>query len=292
MGEPVESWGAARPARAVCLVAVVVALLLAVAPVGAREGSAPPGRKAGWIVGLRSAPSGRLDVPRVLQAAGDAELTSIDDDQDPAFLLEFDGTTRATDAVARLLAEPDVAYVEPDIWLTYDYLPNDPLLADQQWKDVVAFPDAWSVATGNSSTVVAVLDSGVRSDHPDLAGKVLDGYDFFDDDSDPTDTVGHGTAIAAIIAARGDDATGIAGGAMDVSILPLRVGSSDGAPVSAISRAMYYAMDHDASVINLSLGTGTPSATLEGAINDAYDRNVVVVASAGKKPDSAWFPGN
>src|SRR5690606_9696076 len=146
-------------------------------------------------------------------------------------------------------------------------------------------PDAWSLTTGTPSVVVAVVDSGVHADHPDLAGKVLEGYNFLQSGSDVSDDVGHGTAVAAIIAARGNDAVGIAGAAMDVTILPGKVGAAAGAPVSAIAHGVRYAVDHRASVINLSLGAESESATLHQQLQYAYERNVPVVAAAGNDPN-------
>lgn len=226
-----------------------------------------------------------------LSAAGSAAAQRIATQSD-AYAINIDQNDRPSDVVARWMQDPSVAYIEPNTIYQWQIEPNDTLYAQQNWTKTDDLPGAWSIATGQPDTIVAVLDSGVRPDHPDLTGKVLPGYDFFNNDSDPNDDVGHGTAVTGIVAARGNDGVGIAGVAWDVDILPVKVGNADGAPVSFIAQGIYYAVDHGASVINLSLGSSSPSATLESSIDYAYNHNVVVVAASGNSPDQASFPAS
>lgn len=242
-----------------------------------------------WIVGMRSTPSS--GVAAFLTAGGSAEANRIAAQSD-AYSVQIKSSDRPADVVARWMRDPSVAYIEPNTVYQWQIEPNDTLYDQQSWAKTDDLPGAWSIATGQPSTIVAVLDSGVRADHPDLTGKVLPGYDFFNNDSDPTDDVGHGTAVAGIVAARGNDGVGIAGVAWNVDILPVKVGNADGAPVSFIAQGIYYAVDHGASVINLSLGSSSPSATLEASINYAYSHNVAVVAASGNSPDQASFPAS
>jgi subtilisin family serine protease len=242
-----------------------------------------------WIVGMRSAPS--TGVASFLSEAGSAAVNRIAAQSD-AYAIKIDKDDRPSDVVAHWMKDPSVAYIEPNTVYQWQIEPNDTLYDQQSWAKTDDLPSAWSIATGQPSTIVAILDSGVRADHPDLAGKVLPGYDFFNNDSDPTDDVGHGTAVAGIVAARGNDGVGIAGVAWDVDILPVKVGNADGAPVSFIAQGIYYAVDHGAAVINLSLGSSSPSATLEASIDYAYSHNVVVVAASGNSPDQASFPAS
>jgi subtilisin family serine protease len=242
-----------------------------------------------WIVGMRSTPAS--DNASFLSTAGSAAVNRIAQ-QSEAYSIKIDQQEHPADVIARWMQNPSVAYIEPDITYTWQVDPNDKLYSQQNWAKTDDLPNAWSIATGQPSTIVAVLDSGVRADHPDLAGKVLPGYDFFNNDNDPTDDVGHGTAVAGIIAAHGNDGVGIAGVAWNVNILPVKVGNADGAPVSVIAQGIYYAVDHGAAVINLSLGSDTPSATLEDSIKYAYSHNVVVVAASGNNPNQASFPAS
>lgn len=214
---------------------------------------------------------------------------------DPAGQLwraSFASQVQAADWVVRLLARPGIRSVEPAVQLRYAWTPQDPLLVQQQWLTVTSFPAAWDDTVGRHDVVVAVIDSGVAAIHPDLAEKLLPGYDFLRRDNDPDDEVGHGTAVAGIIAAAGSNGIGIAGGAMGVQILPLKVGDQSGTSSLLIAEAIYSAVERGASVINLSLGADTPSGTLERAIQEAYQRGVVIVAAAGNTPDSVTYPAS
>ncbi|MDI3339679.1 MAG: S8 family serine peptidase [Sphaerobacter sp.] len=274
----------------IALLVVLLSLLFGAVPASAGDDapqSAPVIRD--WIVALRPATGGAADALRA--AVGDAALSPVPH-VPGAYVARFAGATAASDGVARLLAHPAVQYVEPDLRLSYAWVPNDPLLPQQGWAHTVGLPAAWSLTTGSPATVVAVVDSGVHAAHPDLAGKVLDGFNFLSNTGDVTDDVGHGTAVAAIVAARGNDGVGIAGAAMDVRILPVKVGDGSGAPVSAIAAGIRYAVDRGASVINLSLGADSESATLHQQIQYAYSRNVPVIAAAGNDPNRASFPAS
>ncbi|HEX6299494.1 MAG TPA: S8 family serine peptidase [Acidimicrobiia bacterium] len=147
---------------------------------------------------------------------------------------------------------------------------------------------AWSVATGSGVTV-ALVDSGVNASHPDLAGQVIAGFDFVDNDSDPspvgdTPEEAHGTFIAGIIAAAVND-VGMAGVAPDARILNIR-GCSEGECLTLDAvNAIYYAVDRGADIVNLSFGGPFPEEAedppLEEAIDFAQKRDVLVVTAAG-----------
>jgi type VII secretion-associated serine protease mycosin len=150
---------------------------------------------------------------------------------------------------------------------------------------------AWEYATGAGVTV-AVLDSGVDDTHPDLAGRVLPGRDFVDGSTDGRhDPVGHGTAVASLIAGAG--ATGLAPGAR---ILPVRVLDENNRYESSatVADGVIWAVDQGAQVINLSLGGNSHSAALSEAIAYAIANDVVVIACTGNAPadsaDQVWFP--
>ena len=205
--------------------------------------------------------------------------------------LRFDQPATAADWIVRLLGRPGVAELEPAVRLFYQWTPADPLVAQQEWLTVVGFPAAWDDTIGRAGVTVAVIDSGVAASHPDLAGKLLPGYDYLRRDPDPDDEVGHGTAVAGIIAAAADG-QGLVGGAPGVTILPLKVGDQIGASSFTIAEAVYGAIERGVQVINLSLGADTPSGALERAIEQAYARGIVVVAAAGNTPDSVTFPAS
>ena len=204
---------------------------------------------------------------------------------------DFAQPDQAGAAVAALNAQPGVEWAELDGMARYSYEPNDPLFGDQAWARSIDLPGAWSITSGSEDVVVAVVDSGVSRSHPDLAGKLLQGHDFLNGDNEPEDDIGHGTAVAGIVAAAGDDGVGISGVAPRALILPVKVGSRDGAPISTLAQGIIWAVDQGADVINLSLVTDQTSLALQDALLYAYRNEVPVVAAAGNEPNSVTYPG-
>ncbi len=167
---------------------------------------------------------------------------------------------------------------------------NDPLRSQQWALDQVSFEATWPVTRGGG-VIVAVIDSGVLGSHQDLAGSVLPGKDYVQGGSDGRiDPNGHGTHVAGIIAAHVNNAAGIAGGAPDVRILPVRVLDANGGGVASnVAKGIIWAADHGARVINLSLGGGQ-SPGMQQAIQYANAKRAVVVAAAGNAGDSGNAP--
>ncbi|SEG17424.1 S8 family peptidase [Paenibacillus sp. UNC499MF] len=162
-------------------------------------------------------------------------------------------------------------------------IPNDPYFSLYQYgPQKISAPSAWDVAQSGSSIVIAVLDTGVELTHPDLAAHLVAGYDYVDNDSNPSDGNGHGTHVAGIAAAVTNNGIGIAGVAPLASIQPIRVLDNAGnGTVSNISNAIIYASFFGAQVINLSLGSPYSSTTLQYALDYAWGKGSVIVASAG-----------
>jgi thermitase len=184
-----------------------------------------------------------------------------------------------------------VQYAEPNYIASAVVMPNDPFYASGQWNlQKVEAPAAWNLTTGSASVAVAVIDTGVSASHPDLAGKVIAGYDFANNDSDPTDDYapsGHGTKVAGIIGAASDNGAGIAAIAWQSPILPVKVCDSTGQCSDAnIASGIIYAVDQGAKVINISLAGPGFSSTLADAVNYAWDKGAVVVAAAGNSGSS------
>ncbi len=168
---------------------------------------------------------------------------------------------------------------------------------DDQWQlDMLRASTAWRTSTG-AGVVVAVIDSGVDASHPDLAGRVLPGLDLVESAStaDP-DPVGHGTAVAGLIAGRQDDDRGVVGLAPDARILPVRVLDAENRYDDAliVANGVRWAVDNGARVINLSLGGSSASPALAAALDYAFARDVVVVACTGNETASnsstVWYP--
>ena len=191
---------------------------------------------------------------------------------------------------------PEVEYAEPNYIVHAFMVPNDPLYSYQWHLDNdeyggINMESAWDISTG-SGVVVAVIDTGVAYEiyniycqAPDLAGTTfVQGYDFVNDDAHPNDDEGHGTHVAGTIAQTTNNNYGVAGVAFDCSIMPVKVLNETGfGYYSWIADGIYYAVDHGADVISMSLGGPEPSQTLEDAVTYAYNEGVTIVAAAGNE---------
>jgi type VII secretion-associated serine protease mycosin len=176
----------------------------------------------------------------------------------------------------------------------------DPLtdtVRDDQWQLArLGAPAAWRTSTGAGVTV-AVIDSGVDARHPDLVGQVKMGNDFVMPGGDGRlDPVGHGTTVAGLIAGRNDDGEGVVGLAPEAKILPVRVLDEENRYDDAliVAKAVRWAVDEGADVINLSLGGAGESPQLAAALDYAFAKDVVVVACTGniapENPLDVWYP--
>ncbi|MCW3838864.1 type VII secretion-associated serine protease mycosin [Micromonospora yasonensis] len=169
-------------------------------------------------------------------------------------------------------------------------------VAATPWPQQRYAPDRLTPLADGAGVVVAVIDSGVDRSHPQLAGRVLDGADFLDPGGDGTrDCAGHGTGVASIIAATARPGVAFRGLAPGARILPVRVseqqvvaGRESGRTVDAadFARAIRWAVDHDADVLNLSVVLYADNPAVRAAIAAAVRRDVVVVAAAGNLHDS------
>jgi subtilisin family serine protease len=163
---------------------------------------------------------------------------------------------------------------------------TDPLRPQQWGLDMIQADPAHQVANG-AGAVVAVIDSGVQADHPDLAGRLLPGYDFVDNDGTPQDGNGHGTHVTGIVAADAGNGIGVEGVAPGAMVLPVRVLGDDGSgSTDAVIQGIDYAVARHVDVINLSLGSDVPLVggnppQFDQAIDRALDAGIVVVAAAG-----------
>jgi thermitase len=176
-----------------------------------------------------------------------------------------------------------VAYVELNYSVqAMDIIPNDPGWSSQYGLTAIRAPQGWSMSTGSSAVTIAILDSGVDLGHADLAGRLVAGYDFVNADSTPQDDYGHGTHVAGIAAASGNNGVGVAGVSWGARIMPLKVLDRFGGGTYAnVAAGIVFAADHGAQVINLSLGGAAPSVTLQDAVLYAYNKGVLLVAASG-----------
>lgn len=271
------------------------------------QGPPPPATPAfapGEIVVKFQPNVGRLGAQSSLRAEGLRLLETAPGDG----LLRVQVTPgREAQAIADLLARGDVEYATFNYHIEALGDPND-LYYNSQWAlnntgqtggtpdaDINA-PEAWNLHTGSSSVVIAVIDTGVDLDHPDLAAKITSGsqagYNYITPGSPPDDDNNHGSHVAGIAAASTNNGIGIAGVSWGAEIMPLKILDSAGSGGTYnLSLAIKYAADHGAKVINMSLGGGCGSGwpDVEEAVNYAVSKGVVLVAASGNVGSSTVY---
>src|SRR2546421_6154226 len=193
-------------------------------------------------------------------------------------------------ALALLRSDPRVRYAELDGVVRASRVPNDEFLPTQWSVTKTHAEQAWDLSTGSSQVVVGILDTGIDPGQPDLRGKLVAGYDYVNNDQDPSDDNGHGTAVAGVVAASSDNVIGVAGYCWACRLMPVKVLGADGTGfASGLAQGIIWATDHGACVINASLGSPVNDLTLAAAAQYAWLHGVLVVAAAGN--DSSPPPG-
>jgi subtilisin family serine protease len=263
------------------LAALSLLSLLALAPAPARAS------EPALLVGTSSGPSAARSIPGAQLAPG---IRLVRGGQIPA---------------RRLRRMPGVRWVEPNRRFYPSSLdaPSDPLIGRQWALRSARVRGAW-LATVGGEVPVAVLDSGIDLSNPDLAQNLWtnasevpgnrlddDGNGFIDDvhgvdtvghDGDPTDGWGHGTAVASVIGARGDNGFGISGVAWSVRLMPVKVLHDHGwGTTASMVAGLRYALANGARIVNMSLNGPEASQALDEAIGQAEAQGVLVVTSAG-----------
>lgn len=192
-------------------------------------------------------------------------------------------------ALKVLRADPNVEYAEPNYLYYASYTPNDPYYTSTiQWPLFkVEAAAAWDISSG-SGVKVAVLDTGVQANHPDLTGKVILQKDFAYNDNVADDVAGHGTHVCGTIAATTNNGIGVASLGFGTQIIAGKVLNNSGSGTLAkIANGITWAADNGAKVINMSLGGTSGSTALQNAVNYAWNKGVVVVAAAGNSNTTA-----
>lgn len=226
------------------------------------------------------------------------------------------------DRIRRLRAEPEVEYAEPNFIRRPLLFPNDPGFELQWHYTLINLPEAWDITTGSDEIIVAVLDSGVLSDHPDLGARLMNGYDFVSElrnagdgdgrDPDPEDpgddpeqesSSFHGTHVAGTVGAVTNNNAGVAGVTWQTRIMPLRTLGLDGGTDADISQAIRYAVGlsnasgtvpaEPAHIVNMSFGGPGFSQTVQDAVLAARQEGAILVAAAGNESTRlAYYPAS
>lgn len=200
-----------------------------------------------------------------------------------AVLVEAPGGVEASAYAGAIAEAVPVRFAQPVGIVTASIVPTDPQYGLQWGLPAIDAPSAWDYTWGLAEVVVAVIDSGVDLDHPDLVNRLVPGgWDYVSNDPVPDDVYGHGTGVAGIVVAEQDNGLFGVGTAPGTRVLPIRV-LGDGGTGSTFhtAQAVRYATDHGADVINLSLGSPDFDPELQLAVQYALDRDVVIVAAAG-----------
>lgn len=185
------------------------------------------------------------------------------------------------------LNAPELLFIEPDLPVIGVGSYNDPAFASPATSYAfsrIQAADAWQITTGSEQIVIAVIDSGVRLDHPEFAARLTPGYDFVNDDDTPDDDSGHGTHVAGLIGAALDNGQGLAGVCPGCRIMPVKVLNAGNTGIwSDLAQGIVFATDNGARILNLSLGSFSSSWTLEKALAYARQHGVLIVAAAGNQ---------
>jgi len=191
------------------------------------------------------------------------------------------------ESLARAVAsDPEVLWAQPNYLRRVARSVNDPLSTFQYAIGKTNAVGAWDITTGSAEVVIAIVDTGISLGHPEFAGRLVPGYDFANDDPDPSDDNGHGTHVSGIAAAAGDNGEGIAGMCWQCSIMPVKVFGRNGSGTDVeVAEGIRFAVDNGARIINLSLGGTRPSPLLQEAVRYALENNALVVAAAGNEYD-------
>ncbi len=219
-------------------------------------------------------------------------------------IMKTTGDESVEQLIDRLKSDANVEYVEPNYVHPWSANVPDDTAFGSLWgmnndgdTDIDA-PEAWDIFTGSSDMVVAVLDSGVGYNHPDLKANMWDGtdckdqfgsqstcpfhgWDFINDDNNPVDDHGHGTHVAGTIGAVGNNASGVVGVNWDVQMMALKVGDVLGAVTGDIVSAIDFAIENDVYIINASFGGYSFSQAEYDAISKFQDFGGLFVTAAG-----------
>lgn len=199
------------------------------------------------------------------------------------YQVEISTETTLEETIKKYKENPNVIYAEPNfVGKTFATIPND-LHFNKQWAvKKTELDKAWDLGKGGPEIVVAVLDTGVDLGHPDLKENLIPGYDFINDDPEPMDDNGHGTLVAGVIAAKGENGEGIAGVSWYSKIMPIKITNKEGiGDYFTLAQGIIYAVDNGVKIINLSIGGYAYSELLKEAVDYALNKGSILVAGVG-----------
>jgi thermitase len=243
--------------------------------------SDPPSVPGRILVGFRNTVSSEnaRDVLKSLQVNSIGEIKPIG-----VHIVQLPANASPTAFQNVLRQRPEVEFAELDRIRSLNQsqiIPNDPYYSGEWHLAKINAPSAWPVTTGSTGIIIAIADTGVDSTHPDLAAKIVAGWNANDNNSDTRDVYGHGTTVAGTAAAASNNGIGVASVAWNCWIMPIRVSLSNGTAYdSTIASGITWAADRGARVVNVSYDI-SGSSTIASAARYFNGKNGVVTASAG-----------
>lgn len=173
------------------------------------------------------------------------------------------------------------------------YAPSqDPLRGKQSYLDQIGVDAAWAATpSGGKPIIVAIVDTGIDLNHPDLQANLISGINLIEEGEPPQDDFGHGTNVAGVVGAVVNNDTGIAGIARNVKLMPIKALASDGyGDEKHLGEGIRYAIDHGANIVVLSLGLNKQTAYMEEIVRYAEQQNVLLVAAVGNEGNAIKYP--
>lgn len=168
---------------------------------------------------------------------------------------------------------------------------NDPFYVRQSYLQQIGMNQAWELAKENTRLTIAIVDTGVDLEHPDLKPNLVPGINLINPNQPPMDDNGHGTNVAGVIAAVGNNDRGIAGMLWNARIMPIKALESDGSGGEArLGEGIRYAVDHGAKIVVLSLGLNKYSTYMSDIVRYAEEREVLLVAATGNEGNRVKYP--
>lgn len=201
--------------------------------------------------------------------------------QSHLYIVELPANASEKAIAAKLAHHPHIEFVELDRLVPPDFVPDDPYYGSAWHLPKIGASSAWDSSQGSGVTV-AILDTGVDSTHPDLAARMVPGWNFYDNNSNTSDVYGHGTKVAGTAAAASNNSAGVASVAGQSKIMPIRVSDATGyASFSTVAKGLTYAADNGARVANISFSGVAGSLSVQNTAQYMKNKGGLVVVGAG-----------
>lgn len=263
-----------KPVLASLVVALGAALLPAQA-FAADEAQWVPGR----LLVQPRAGLAETEFDKIIKKQGGKQVGKIDGINVRIIQLPPQASEKAVEAL--LKNNKHLKFAERDMIVRPEGTANDTYYSSAWHLPKIGATTAWDVTTG-ANVVIAVLDTGVDAAHPDLAGRLVPGWNFYDNNSNSADVYGHGTLVAGSASANTNNGIGVSSVAGDALIMPLRISATDGtATFSNMARALTWAADKGAHVANISYQSVSGSSTVASAAQYMKNKGGVTVVAAG-----------